>query len=528
MMLPKSCYYFFILSFFFACNTQSDSFNQFIQSSAVKHFSLHIKNGEIIDGSGQPGFQSDLLIQNDKIVYIGKVDTAAIAVDQTIDAAGKVVTPGFIDIHSHGDPLETPDFQNFLAMGVTTISLGKDGFSPSFENIGAWMQRVTDTVPGVNVALFVGHSTLRTLTGVNYNPQPTPEMLEEMGDLLRRQLDAGCFGMTTGLEYIPGMYAAEEELVYLAKIVGKAGKIITSHMRNEDDNAIERSIEELLKQGQYCPVNVSHLKVVYGKGQERAEEILRVLGNARAKGIKVTADMYPYTASYTGIGILFPDWAKAPNDYGEVVKNKRKALADFLFKKVNARNGPEATLLGTAPFSGKTLAEIAKELNKSFVDVLIDDIGPNGASGAYFVMDEDLQNRILQDSSVMVSSDGSPTSRHPRGYGTFAEIIETYVNQKQLLSLEAAIRKMTSLPAQTMRLEHRGVLLKDKKADVLVFDPNRVKAKATYENPFQLAEGFDVVIVNGQISLKNGKFSARRHGQMLKAAAHNAGTLTSR
>ncbi len=497
-----------------ACSQEPSAFEQFLQQQPTRSFDVLITHGEIIDGTGKEAYPADVLIQADTIVYIGMVDTAQIEVSKRIDATGRTITPGFIDTHAHGNPLETPGFSNFLAMGVTTICLGQDGSSP--ENMHTWMQQVADTIPGVNVAMFVGHGSLRTQSGIQYNPNPTAEQLGKLGQLLKDQLEAGCFGMSTGLEYVPGVYASEEELESLAKIVGEKGKLISSHIRNEDDDAVEASIRELLRQGTYCPVHVSHLKVVYGKGAERAEEILQLLADARKRGIKVTADVYPYTASYTGISIVFPEWALPPHNYQQVVAQKRQELSTFLRNKVNQRNGPEATLLGTAPYAGKTLAQVAAEKNKSFEAVLIDDIQPGGASGAYFVMDDSLQARFLADSLVMVCSDGSPTSRHPRGHGTFARIIEDFVVKDSLLSLEEAVRKMTSLSAQTIGIEKRGLLKPGYQADILVFDPQKIHATATYENPFQLAEGFSYVLVNGAISLENGEISNERHGLLLK------------
>nr|WKN39409.1 amidohydrolase family protein [Tunicatimonas sp. TK19036] len=499
-----------------ACTQNPSEFETFMAQHPDQTYTLLIEGGEMIDGTGAEGYPADVLTQGDSIVFIGEVDTTLVNVDQIIDATGKVVTPGFIDMHSHGDPLETPDFQNFLAMGVTTISLGKDGSSPDYENLDEWMQQVEDTVPGVNIAMFVGHGTLRMQSGIKYNPRPSQEQLADMGNLLERNLDAGCFGMTTGLEYVPGFYAPAYELEYLAKIVGEKGKLITSHVRNEDDDAVEASIQELLKQGQYSRVNVSHMKVVYGEGESRAEEILAVLEEARQQGIEVTADVYPYTASYTGISILFPEWAKPPNQYEQVVANRRGELEKFLRNKVKQRNGPEATLLGTAPYAGKTLAQLAEESGKPFEDILIDDIKPGGASGAYFVMNDSLQARFIADPLVMISSDGSPTGRHPRGHGTFARIIEKFVVQDSVLTLADAIRKMTSLPAKTMGIADRGVVAVGKKADLLVFAPQQVRETATYENPFQLAEGIDCLIVNGKMALKKGAFTEQRYGQMLR------------
>ncbi|MCB9287748.1 MAG: amidohydrolase family protein [Lewinellaceae bacterium] len=489
-------------------------FQELLQTQGHR-YDLLICNGRVLDGQDSIPRLADVLIRHDSILFIGEVDTSFIEVEQRIDASDKFITPGFIDTHAHGDPLETPGFENFLAMGVTTICLGQDGDSPEYENIRPWMEKVDSVGPGVNIAMFAGHGTLRRLSGVEYKPEPAPAEMGRMKALLADAMDAGCFGMTTGLEYTPGTYAGDEELAALAKVVGENGGLIMSHVRNEDNDAIEASIKELLRQGRYCNVQVSHLKVVYGKGEERAEEIIALLDSARNNSAySVTADIYPYTASYTGIGIVFPQWAKPPNDYEQVKRERRKELLEFLYKKVMARNGPEATLFGTEPYAGKTLAQVAAERGKPFEEVLLN-IGPGGASGAYFVMDESLQGRLLEDPHVMICSDGSPTMHHPRGYGSFAKIIEQYVQQEQRFSLAEAVRKMTSLPARTLGLQGRGILKAGSYADLLVFDPRKVKARAGFSEPHRLAQGMDWVVVNGKIAFQGGQLKGRR-GIVLK------------
>ncbi|MBX0331613.1 amidohydrolase family protein [Pontibacter sp. HSC-14F20] len=462
-------------------------------------YELLIRNAMVVDGTGKAAFAAHVLVNGDSIALIDTDTTKTYTADRTINASGLYLTPGFIDTHAHGDPLETPDFSNFLSMGVTTICLGQDGFSPEREDLKEWMQEVNSKKLGVNIALFAGHNTLRMLSGIAYDSIPSAQGMAKMEKLLTDALDAGCFGLTTGLEYNPGYYARNTELNRLAELVGKKGGIIMSHMRNEDDAYVEASIRELLEQGQYCPVHVSHLKVVYGKGEARANRILQLLDSARQQGIRVTADFYPYTASYTGIAILFPDWAKKPHDYQEMLKTRRQELATFLRSKIIQRNGPEATLIGSGPYKSKTLQQVAEELNKPFELALMEDIGPYGADGAYFIMDENLQETFLKAPHVMVCSDGSPTMRHPRSFGTFARILETYVVQKQLLPLEEAIHKMTGLSAETIGLRNRGLVKQGYKADLLVFNPEEVKENVTYENPHQQATGFRFVILNGSV-----------------------------
>jgi N-acyl-D-aspartate/D-glutamate deacylase len=479
---------------------------------------IWIRGGQVIDGTGAPRRTADVLIEGGRIAAIGEIDAGRAAGAQIIDAAGMVVTPGFIDPHAHGDPLESPSLENFLAMGVTTICLGQDG--ESAENIVDWMAAVEKTGPGTNIATFVGHGTIRKLAGVGLQRNPSKRQIARMQTLVREAMHRGCLGLTTGLEYQPGSFADVNELIALARPVAQAGGLVMSHLRSEDDDAIEAALDELFAQcaESGCPAHISHIKVVYGHGAARAERILAQMAAARSQGRRVTADIYPYTASFTGIGIVFPAWAKPPHDYAEVVQTRRAELADHLRRRVTLRNGPKATLLGTDPWSGKTLADVAADLGKPFEDVLIDEIGPSGAQAAYFVMDAELQERLLADPYVMISSDASPTMRHPRGYGAFARVIREYVVERGLLSLEEAVRKMTDLPARTTGLarRQRGRLAPGHAADVLVFDPNAVRDNATYADPHIPASGFAWVIVNGRVARERDRATGVRAGRMLR------------
>ena len=487
-----------------------------------QRYDLRIRGGTLIDGTGAPRRHANLYIQDGKISAITRSDEHRHAT-VTIDAKGLVVTPGFIDTHAHGAPLRTPGFGNFLAMGVTTICLGQDGESPA--DPAAWFRSLERSELGPNVALFAGHGTARNEVGVGIDPNPSPRQLEAMQAWIRQAMDDGCLGLTTGLEYQPGSFADLDELIAVAKPVGEAGGVIMSHIRSEDDDAIEDALTELLQQGRQgrCAVHVSHLKVTYGHGAPRGEKVLQQMEAARRSGLRVTADLYPYLASYTGIGIVFPDWAKPPHDYSEVVQNRREELADYLRRRVKLRNGPEATLLATAPWTGKTLAEAAKAMNKPFEDVLIDDIGLDGAKAAYFVMDGELQERLLASPHVMICSDGGPNMRHPRSYGSFAKVIREYVVERKLISLEHAVRKMSGLAAETTGLDQhgpgqpgRGRIAERFAADLLVFDPAQVRDHATYENPHQFATGFGWVIINGQIIVERGVAKGVRAGRVLK------------
>ncbi len=479
---------------------------------------LLITNGKLLDGLGNPAVLSDLVVVGDKIVFVGQSkftkQELETRVKTHIDAKQSYISPGFIDLHSHGDPLTTPHFENFLAMGVTTITLGQDGDSPKIEKLSDWLKAVEDKGIAINLAMFVGHGTLRELSGIGQAVTPTKEALN---NLLQRLDDTlkYTFGLSTGLEYNPGLYAQEQELIAIAKVVGKNNRLIMSHMRNEDSDQLESSIKELLVQGKYSKIHISHIKSVYGQGEKEAEDILQVLQDGRDAGIDITADIYPYNASYAGISLLFPVWAKTNQQFEQALKTRREELEVFLRNKIIKRNGPEATLLGTPPYTGKTLSDLSNDFNLPFEQVLIK-LGPKGASGAYFIMDDELQSRLLIDPAISISSDGSPTGFHPRGHGTFAKIIETYVNQRKVLSLPEAIRKMTSQSAKILGISNRGVLEVGKNADIIIFDPDKIKATASYSNPLLLAEGFTTVIVNGKVARSEGKMADSSHGRVLK------------
>ncbi|MEZ4896508.1 MAG: amidohydrolase family protein [Saprospiraceae bacterium] len=487
----------------------------FIANHNKDKFDYLIRGAQVVDGTGAVPYAADLLVQGSVIAFVGPVPEESGMNVHIIDAHGKYLTPGFIDAHAHGNPLKEDAFVNFLAMGVTTVCLGQDGTSPMYDDLREWFTQVEQVPQCINTAPMVGHGTLRVLSGIQYSNSPEPDALNRMIELLDDALNAGCFGLTTGLEYEPGGFADSLELIRLAKTVGKHHRLVMSHVRNEDDDALLASIDELAQMGKYVPVQVSHLKSVYGKGSGRAQEILSYLHQLRQSGIAITQDWYPYTASYTGLSILFPPWAKPPNDYPTVVRQRKSELLTFLHDKVLLRNGPAATLFGSGPYRGKTLDEAARQTGKSFEEILLE-LGPSGASAAYFIMDEDLQETLLLDSMTMICSDGSPDMFHPRGYGSFAKILGTYVRDRSLLTLAQAIRRMTGLPAGILRLPERGLIAPGYRADLVIFDLKEVMDNATFEQPHVLASGFDYVFVNGVLAWHDQQLIGHG-GELLRA-----------
>jgi N-acyl-D-amino-acid deacylase len=465
----------------------------------------------LVDGTGGDMRAADLLLQNGTIAWIGTADRAELDARDTLDATGLFVAPGFIDGHAHGNPLGESGFGNFLAMGVTTIVLGQDGSSPSAGDLAAHLDAVDEARPAVNVAYLAGHNTLRMESAVGYGVADD-EALEALADLVGSAMDAGAFGLSTGLEYDPGIRADAEELAAAARPVAERGGVVMSHMRNEDAHAVEASLAELVEQGRRsgARVHASHMKVVLGSDPGQAERMLETMARARAEGVRVTGDVYPYTASFTGLSILFPEWARPPHDYGAVASSRREELLDHLRARVESRNGPDATLFGSGPYAGRTLADAARDEMRPYEEILLE-LGPGGASAAYFVMDEDVMAAFLADPFVAVASDGSSSMAHPRGYGTFPLVLQRWVRDEALLALEEAVRKMTELPAAILGLDDaahvrdgdlsvppRGRLAPGWAADLTLFDLDELEVMADFQAPHRLARGVRYVFVAGE------------------------------
>ncbi len=502
---------------------------------------LVILGGRIVDGTGNPWFVADIGIRGGQIAEIGRIlPTRA---SKQIDGRGLVVAPGFIDVHTHieGNITNLPTAENFLRMGVTSLVTGNCGSSAG--NIAEWMSSLERTGISVNIATLIGHNTVRR-AGMNgdFDRAPTLEELDRMRELVATAMRDGALGLSTGLEYIPGTFAKTDEIGELAKVAGRFGGVYATHMRNEGVD-VEKSILESLEIGRVsgCPVEISHFKVSSKKRWGASVATIKLIADARARGQQVTVDQYLYPAGSTGIGIIFPSWlfeggtekvrerladraTRARVKKEILAKAKSEGFSDLAFAFV-------ANHRSNTSFNGKNLVQItqtvrgkasADEQAEQAIEILL-------AGGAQMVlqkMSEADVDRIIQQSFTMVASDagvldvGGESIPHPRGFGNNARVLGVYVREKKLITLEDAIRKMSSLPAQTFSLWDRGVLRPGMAADIVVFDEKTVADRATFEQPKQYPVGIEYVIVNGQLVIEKGTHAGVRSGQILRGQRH--------
>ena len=487
-------------------------------------YDLVIRDALIVDGTGAPAYRGDVAVTDGRLTVVGVLPAGASA-SRTIEAAGRVVSPGFIDNHAHGDPLVNRSFENFVSQGVTTIVLGQDGETPGYEppdsdtesqDLASWAYRATAATLDINVAALSGHGSLRWEAGVGLAAVPTPEQMIRMKALLQRDLDAGAFGLSSGLEYAPGLYAGTEELLELAQVVGANSGVIMSHLRSEDDDKIDAALDELFAQGRYAPVHVSHLKVVLGRGAARGEAILARMRAARADGVRVSGDVYPYLAGFADISLVYPPWAKTRAQYDAAMATRRDEFEAFVRARIDLRNGPGAILIADGPMAGLTLEEAASRAGKPYWIYAVEDMTLGSPSAAHFVQDGPLQDVFLTSSLISISTDGAPWMRHPRSWGTYARVIEDYVVRRRAMTLEQAIFKMTGLAADNVGILDRGRLRPGLAADLVMFDPVRVRSNATWTDPRARSDGFDLVVINGVPVFDDGVMTGARSGRILR------------
>ncbi|HEX8722414.1 MAG TPA: amidohydrolase family protein [Pyrinomonadaceae bacterium] len=488
---------------------------------------LLVTRGKVVDGSGGAPKVADVGVRGDRIVFVGDAARARLRAARTIDAAGLVVAPGFIDPHTHtfedlSDPARRAN-ENYLMQGVTTVFTGNDGGGPFrvAEALSAWGRGGI----GTNAALLVGHGTVRREAMGMSDAAPTPAQLARMKGLVKRAMDGGAFGMSTGLYYAPGSFAKTEEVIELARVVAAAGGVYDSHMRDEDSYSIGLlgSVEETIRIGReaHIPVHISHIKALGAEVWGKSAEAIRLIRKARAEGVEVTADQYPYTASGTSItAALVPRWAEAGG--AEELRRRiedpdvRPRLAADMEANLRRRGGARSLLITSArdrALVGKTLEEVAKARGVTAVEAALEIAKQGGAALASFNMSEaDIENFMVQE-FVATGSDGS--AGHPRKYGTFPRKLREYVYNKKLLTLAAAVRAGSALTAEWFRLPERGLLREGYFADLVVFDEATVADRATYERPELLSVGMRYVVVNGRVVVEGGKYNGALAGRPL-------------
>ena len=502
-------------------------------------YDLLILNGTIVDGTGAPAFAGDIAVLGESIAKIG--DLADATATRVIDARGSVVSPGFVDLHNHADRniRNNPGVENYLHQGVTTILTGNCGNSPV--HLDEYFQSVSETGSAPNVGVLIGHNAVRQAVMGNDNRAPTTAEQSAMNALVKAAMDDGAFGMSTGLIYLPGTYSETDEVIALARVVAAEGGIYASHMRSEFDLIVD-AIEEAIVIGREAdvPVHISHFKVADNTMWGDSTVTLGLVEAARAEGLDVTVDQYPYTAASTGLENILPAWARAGtqeefqarlDDPATRARIREEAIA--ILNGARAAGDLSRITVASFPshpeYAGKTLAEVV-EMNgraptiENGADVAMEILYDGGGSAIYHMMVEEDVRRIMQAPFTSIASDGSavPFGKnvpHLRNYGTFPRVLGRYVREEGVLGLEEAIHKMSGMPASRINLQNRGVLAEGMTADIVIFDPEIVDDNDDWANPHQYATGFSHVIVSGIPVIDAGVRTDTFPGKVLRRGA---------
>lgn len=472
--------------------------------------SLLIINAQLTDGTGTPLREGALRIRGNRIAGIGKLSPAP--GERILDAHGLVLAPGFIDIHNHSiegldsDPLA----ETQIAQGITTAVQGPDGDSPW--PIKDWIELRRKHPAALNVAVFAGHATIREqVMGKDFKRIATPQEIEKMAQLTWQAMNEGAIGLSSGLEYEVGSYSNTAELIAMARSAAEHGGLYSTHIRDEADKAFDALVEEIeIAEQAHIPVDHSHIKLGTVAVQGKAPEYIRVIEEARNRGVDFLADCYPYDAWHSNLKVTVPD-----KQY-ENPKSVAKAIADL--------GGPDhLTITEFRPnssYAGHTLAEIAKSNKLSATEMFIRIIREGDAANSeaeiigHSMIESDIK-AFYQQKWVMVASDGGIGSAHPRGAGTFPRVLGRFVREKRWLTLPEAIRKMTALPAQRLNWPDRGILREGAYADLVLFDPATILDHSTFAKPQELATGIEKVFVNGTLVWSNSKPTGATPGQVL-------------
>lgn len=499
-------------------------------------YDLVITNARIIDGTGNPWFHGSIAIKDGRIVSVGRIENPQAS--RIIDARGQIVAPGFIDVHAHTEDIfSNPTAENFVRMGVTSLITGNCGGSVT--NVAEFLGNFKEKPLVVNLGTLIAHGSVRGKVMGLDDRAPTAEEQQKMNALVDQAMKDGAVGLSTGLIYVPGTFAKTDEVVQLAKEASKYGGTYASHIRDEGTGVVA-AIKEAINIGEQAnmPVEISHFKISAKALWGQSPMTIGLVKDARNRGLAVTVDQYAYTASSTSLDVRLPNWAVAggraegrkriadPETRKKIVEEMKQNLKKKKFKDYSFAN--VASYRADPTFNGKNIAEIAKtvrgkdKLNDQ-IDQILEMYDKGGAQMVYRVMSEDDVEQIMREPFTMIASDsgvrefgsGMP---HPRGYGNNARVLGKYVRELHVITLEDAIRKMTSLPAQTFNLQDRGQISKGFAADLVIFDDATVGDKATFESPHQYAVGFSNVIVNGEIVFDGEKMTGSRPGEALRGA----------
>lgn len=537
-------FFIFCLFLIFASN--------FYGKSEKLQFDLIIKNGRVIDGTGNPWFKADIGVKDGKITKIGNL-TNTIG-KKTIDAGGLVVSPGFIDIHNHSDNelLTNPKAENYIRQGVTTLFIGQCGFStvpsdkwPTFRKYFAQFEKKGIAT---NVASLVGHGRIRSYVIGGENQKPTDEELEKMKAIVAEAIEDGAYGLSTGLVYFPGTYAETDEIIELCKIVAKYDGLYATHVRNDGakwEQAVLEAIETAEKSS--ARLQISHNESHY-PNWGKLDKIMKHIEEARARGLRVSCDVIPTLCGSQGIKTIFPNWAQEGGDEKllERLKNPEDLakIKRYVLKEKEKHTSPSMTLIADGHsdkiwIEGKNLAEIAQQRKQHPLDAAIDMIIEKG--GTYGIImefhDEDDLCKLIKHPLSSIESDGTIQTfgkglPHPRTYGCFPLIFRKYVRGetrkeeprevgRKILSIQEAVRKITSCPAQRLRLRDRGLLRENMWADIVIFNPQTISDQSTYANPHQYPKGIPYVIVNGQVVVEKGEHTGALPGKVIRGPRYS-------
>jgi N-acyl-D-amino-acid deacylase len=509
------------------------------QPARPSTFDVLIRNGRVMDGSGNPWRRADIGITSTRITAIGRLSTAQ--AKTIIDVRDRLITPGFIDVHSHAaEGLRRETLRQgrpLLAQGVTTIVANPDGGGPV--DLAAQRSELQNGGIGLNVVQLIGHGSVRNAVMERANRRATPEELERMRELVRRGMEQGAFGLSSGLFYTPGSFADTEELIALAAVAGEFGGVYTSHIRDEGNYSVGvvAAVEEVIRIAEQAHTVgiVSHMKALGPDNWGLSVPSIAKIDDARSRGVQVFADQYPYEASSTSLraallpgGIQLPSSdaiARENESLSDEEKRSRETLETTIRENLGRRGGASAIQIAAyrpdPSLEGKTLADIAHSRNMTPEGAALELMARGSVSIVSFNMSEEDIRHIMTRPYTMASSDGglvlpSEGQPHPRDYGAFARRLAVYVRERGVVSLEFAVRSMTSLPASVFGLNDRGWIREGAIADLAIFDPTLVRDRATYTNPHQLAEGMAYVLVNGKVVIDDGKFNDTLAGEVIQ------------